>query len=209
MKQPAQVSETVRTLSENEIQDRLYGGYGRRRDLEIRSGAASASTWTGSEILTGEVKRLRAELISLRLEKERLVAQMKQTVPVSEPQSSGAAATTGWLSRMLGILIVVGALAYLFNGPLLQASPMLPDTTPYTVQVAVYDVKGMANRAQATLQELGYDAFLVASARKDGSARYLIYVGSFVTKEEARLESERLSKDPRFADFKDAFVRNR
>lgn len=201
MKQPLPPPDPVRILRESEIQERLYGGYRGSRNL---SSARPSSAWTGSEILSGEVERLRSELIALKQEKERLASQLGRwaSAPVV---SSGS----GWMGRLFGVGVLFGLLAWVWSSQMLQASPLVPGTTPFTVQVAVYDVKTMAERAQRLLAELGYEAFLVEQMRQDGMPRYRIYVGSFVTKEEARLESDRLSRDPRFKDFKDAFVRYR
>ncbi len=217
--------EGVRVLSEDEIQQRLYGGIrGPRKTVptvvseettaqDHPTFRSTASVWTGSEILTGEVTRLRTELISLRREKEQLAAQLShwEQKPVPLPSAAGRPGAGAWISRVLGIVLLLGALAGLlsFNGKILQASPMGGGAAPYTIQMAVYDVKGMAVKAQGTLRDLGYDAFLVELPRKNGLPRYRVYIGSFVTKEEARLEAERLSSDPRFEDFKDAFVRFR
>ena len=107
-----------------------------------------------------------------------------------------------WIDRNQGN----GCVATVEGPRALQASPSAGDLTPYTVQVAVYDGRGMAAQAQRLLQELGYDAFIVQMSRAGGSSRYRIYVGRFVTKEEAASESQRLAADTRFRDFKDAFV---
>ena len=40
-----------------------------------------------------------------------------------------------------------------------------------------------------------------------GRKQFRIYVGQFVTRTEAEKERQRLASDPRFSDFKDAFVR--
>lgn len=195
---------SVRVLAENEIQERLYGPYlGRRSNPAAPSSPAvsSETVWTGSQILTGEVQRLRSELISLRQEKEQLAAHLRKM------HSSSAGSGVGWIGRWLGILLLSGVAGYWISGGMLQAAPPGGwEATPYTVQVAVYDGPVMATRTEALLRELGYDAFLVEHPRGNGQVRYRVYVGSFVTKEEARMESNRLTADPRFRDFKDAFV---
>ena len=212
----------ARVLSEAEIQERLYGSYlGSRRSPgkfieqapppgppSTTSGrlADPGPTWTGSEILTGELKRLRSELILLRQEKERLVAQLDQIGRSQEVVYSTPVKNSGYLSRLMAVFLLLGMAGYLIGMRVLQASPAMGDSTPYTVQVAVYDVKGLAERACNTLQELGYQAFLAELPRSNGRLRYRVYVGSFVTKEEANQESLRLAGDPRFRDFKDAFV---
>jgi cell division protein FtsN len=105
-------------------------------------------------------------------------------------------------------LLIVAA-AYLFGVQKLQASPSMigTDPTPYTVQVAVYDIKNRADQTLVFLGNLGYEPFLVDAPRKDGRSRYRVYMGTFVTKEEADLARARLEGDSRFKDFKDAFVR--
>ncbi len=214
-----------KVLSESEIQDRLYGAYLGRPRKESRQTAASvkvvseapvdlcwnsvpknvsAQQWTGEEILAGELKRLREDLIALRRERERLAAELEQHVS----SSGGPRQGSGFFGKFLVAAILLGALGTPLGYQILQASPILRGTevSPYTVQVAIYDLRGMADRALAHLQELGYSAFLVESTRLGGLPRYRIYVGSFVTKAEAQMELEKLTADPRFSD---AFVRVR
>ena len=223
-----QFSPAVRVLSESEIHDRLYGSYfGKKKapaaapappPAPVASVAQSSpspdSAWTGSEILNGELQRLRSELISLRKEKEQLairlqkVSQPAASVPTGEilvgfgsPPGSGG----GWFGKIFAFLLLVGTFGYL-SGTALQASPSAGDFTPYTVQVAVYNGPVLAGQAQRLLKELGYDAFMAEMPRVDGKLRYRVYVGSFVTREEAARESKRLEADSRFRNFKDSFV---
>ena len=193
-----QLPPAVRVLSESEIHDRLYGSYLGKKKAPTRSAPSPDSAWTGSEILTGELQRLRSELISLRREKERLVVRLEQSKP----------GIGGWIGKMFGFFLLLGVFGYL-SGSALQASPSAGDFTPYTVQVAVYNGPVLADQARGLLKELGYDAFTAEMPRMDGKLRYRVYVGSFVTKEEAARESKRLAADTRFRDFKDAFVLTR
>ena len=221
------LTPSVKTLTESEIQDRLYGDcLGRRRpnrpaasqkvfsaDPEPASEAQrpaaapkgwplvqqqEAGQWTGAEILATELKRLRDDLIALRQERERLAAEL-------ERRRTGK---RDW--KIPGRIAAVGALIVSLAMPvglrLLQASPAGMEFSPYTVQVAVYDVKQSADRALAWLQQSGYPAFLVEASRRNGKPRYRLYVGSHVTREEAQMELQRLTSDPRFAD---AFIRIR
>jgi hypothetical protein len=200
----------ARTLSESEIQNRLYGPYFGRKiaaappvQPQTQSSPSADSAWTGSEILTGELRRLRSELISLRQEKERLAVRLERA---SQPAPAEATpGIGGWIGKVFGFFLLLGTFGYL-SGAALQASPSMGDFTPYTVQVAVYNGRTMADQAQKLLQELGYQAFLVEMPRGNGASQYRVYVGSFVTKEEAARESKRLEADTRFRDFKDAFV---
>lgn len=202
MKTETLAVDSVRILNEGEIQRRLYGGYRPRSPGPSAAAASDETVWTGSEILAGEVQRLRSELMALRKEKSHLESQMEK---MQGPAPSGA----GWLGRLLGLFVLVGLVGYLLSVRMPQASPAGLEATPYTVQVAVYDGSQMAQRAEGFLKELGYDAFLVETPRGNGQTRFRVYVGSFVTQEEARLESDRLASDRRFQDFKDAFVRVR
>lgn len=199
-----QLPPAVRVLSESEIHDRLYGSYLGKKKTPARSSPSPDSAWTGSEILTGELQRLRSELISLRQEKEKLVVCLERSsLPV--PAEKTGSGIGGWIGKMFGFFLLLGVFGYL-SGPALQASPSAGDFTPYTVQVAVYNGPVLADQARGFLKELGYDAFTAQMPRMDGKLRYRVYVGSFVTKEEAARESKRLSADTRFQDFKDAFV---
>lgn len=111
------------------------------------------------------------------------------------------------LIRLCALAILVVLVAYPAGAGLLQASPMGREPTPYTVQVAIYDVKSYADRAVMHLRGMGYPAFLREFLRLNGRPRYRIYVGSFVTKEEAQLQWKQLASDQHFEDFQDAFVR--
>lgn len=223
----------VKILSEQEIQDRLYGGYlGRRRSGPTASRILPTRTmgprpgdpevpWTGSGILTGELERIRAELIALREQKEQLATALEQLSPSSQsvrasevrpaPKVHRAAPrpTAGWLGKLAAIAALLGAGGYLAGGRLLQASPARGDPTPFTVQVAVYDTLVPAQLAVQFLEGMSYEAYLVQVPRKDGSVRYRICMGRYVTRNEAGLERLRLVGDPRFGYFKDAFVRAR
>ncbi len=202
----------VRILSESEIHDRLYGSYFGRKIAAappvapptLSSSPSVDSAWTGSEILTGELQRLRSELVSLRREKERLAVRLEQ-VHRPAPVKAGAGMGGGWIGKIFGFLLLLGVFGYL-SGAALQAAPSAGDFTPYTVQVAVYNGPVLADQARRLLKELGYDAFVAETPRAGGKLRYRIYVGSFVTKEEAARESKRLEADTRFRDFKDSFV---
>lgn len=204
----AQDPPAVRVLSEQEIHERLYGSYlGRKKavapPLQTSSSPSADSVWTGSEILDGELKRLRSELISLRREKERLAVRLER-VNRAAPAQAGTG-IGGWIGKMFGFVLLLGLFGYL-SGAALQASPAAGDFTPYTVQVAVYNGPLLASQAQRLLKGLGYDAFVVEMPAANGRARHRVYVGSFVTKEEAARESKRLEADTRFRGFKDAFV---
>ena len=235
-----QLPPVVRVLSESEIHERLYGSYFEKKNAPApssvppprpdrggptHSSPSPDSAWTGSEILTGELQRLRSELISLRQEKEQLVARLERAAhrPASLVRPEGhlpgqpgqvvravaispsGVGTGGWLGKIFGFFLLLGIFGYL-SGTVIQASPSAGDFTPYTVQVAVYNGPVLADRARGALKELGYDAFVAETPRADGKFRYRVYVGSFVTKEEAARESKRLEADPRFRDFKDTFV---
>ena len=220
--------QAPRALSESEIHDRLYGSITGKKKPQPPF-PSSEGTWTGTEILSGELKQLRSELISLREEKEILQKQMLQieiprktvsnteavrtapveTAAVSSRMGFNAGGKQGWISHLFGVLLLLAAAGYLFGVQKLQASPSMigADPTPYTVQVAVYDIKNRADQAVVYLGNLGYESFLIDVPRKDGKPRYRVYMGTFVTQEEADQQRTRLEGDPRFKDFKDAFVR--
>ncbi|MBI3333271.1 MAG: SPOR domain-containing protein [Candidatus Omnitrophica bacterium] len=198
----AQPSGGLKILKESEIQDRLYGQYlGRKRKEAplVQPAAGSAPEWTGREILEGEMMRLRTELISLRKEREDLLSRL------TSPQESRSRGPILSLAKWVGLSVLLALLGYPLGARMIQAaSPPMAEPTPYTVQVAVYDVRPMAERMQEYLQGLGYTAFLSGLPNRYGKVRYRIYVGRFVTREEAELERIRLTSDPRFSD---AFVK--
>lgn len=230
----------VKILSETEIQDKLYGGYlGRRkkeaaakaeenggvtRTVGTRQAAAPEAGWTGSEILSGELERLRNELVSLRQEKDRLAVTLdqlsrsarvvppaaKETADVIVHRASSQPVSGRWFGRLaIFAAITLGVSGYFAGGQMLQASPAAGDPTPFTVQSAVYDTVVPAQLAVQFLGEMSYKAYMVPVARKGGKTRYRICVGNYVTRDEADLERLRLVGDPRFKYFKDAFVRVR
>lgn len=227
MKEGHSGAPEVRTLSEQEIQDKLYGGYlGSRRGRRAAAGIAPTRTlgtrpgdpetpWTGSGILTGELERLRSELIALREQKEQLATALQQlnrsagSVRTPEAHEAAARPAAGWLSRLAALAVLLVGGGYLVGERLLQASPAMGDPTPFTVQVAVYDTRVPAQLAVQFLEGMSYGAFLVEVPRRDGKVRYRICMGSYVTKNEAEMERLRLVGDPRFGYFKDAFVRVR
>ena len=285
----------VRILTESEIQERLYGEYlNRSRKIHLKSthsknpySSAEPTTvplskesdcskqqaeegdpeWTGTVILVGELQRLRAELITLKQERERLERELsyflaepttlgsqveapsvaktntnthqvsrsnqisvnlpsqlcnknveghapltsdcrgdvQQGKGTSEAVKKVATLTTQLFIKLVWIAIVLAVVGYPLGVHFLQASPSLgTEPSPYTVQVAVYDVRPIADQALGLLQELGYPAFLVELPNRNGKPRYRIYVGRFVTKEEAQIERAQLASDQRFSD---AFVR--
>ncbi len=205
--------ETINVLRESEIQERLYGAYlGRRppRREPVSSQPAPPvpevqEEWTGVEILKGELQTLRSELIRLRREKESLVTEMSRR---SLPLTPAGQKRGGRLFILgLGAAVLLGLFSFSVGGRFLQASPALTEPTPYTIQVAVYNIQGQAQRAVAALGELGFPAFGVESSRRRGGTHYRVYIGRFVSKAEAEEERIRLLADPRFSMFQDAFVR--
>ena len=223
---PSEAPE-VKILSEQEIQDRLYGDYlGRSRSSQTGGCAApirttgmrsdpAESQWSGSEILTHELERLRTELITLRQEKENLATALDrlnrsaQPIHVPEDRSTPHRSAADWLGKLAAVAVLLGLSGYGITGRLLQASPAAGDPTPFTVQAAVYDARVPAQLVVQFLENLSYRAFMVEVPRKDGRIRYRVCVGSYVTKDEANLERQRLVGDTRFDSFKDAFVRVR
>ncbi len=185
--------EGVRVLTESEIQDRLYGEYlGRRKK------------WEPVEPFQEELNRLRTELVTLRQERDQLAAELHRDFsPRTETVFKRRTASLGLL---FGIGILLVGLGYPIGTQILQASPSLSESSAYTLQVAVYDVRRYAEEALQRLRELGAAAFLAEFPRRNGQPRYRLYVGQFVTKLEAEAERLRLAADPR---FRDAFVRIR
>ncbi|MBI3317713.1 MAG: SPOR domain-containing protein [Candidatus Omnitrophica bacterium] len=204
---PGNSTEEVKALTETEIQDRLYGHYLGKRKTLGQAVSSPDPEWTGAQILSGEVKRLREELIALRKEHESLRYRLRSRpapLAVKEKNSWGS------LGAFLGCAIIVGVAGFLlFFSQRLQASPVSGEGTPFTVQVAIFDSQPPAQRALSNLLSLGYEAFLVERPWRSGKSRWRIYVGSFVTRQEADQERTRLAGDPNLGSFSDAFVRLR
>jgi len=254
------MKEGIKVLTEAEIQERLYGRY--RSGLNqkaVRSPTHSSGSkncevsqpkekeadtlaWTGAEILAGELKALREELLNLRREREQLAAELQRrtyltaapsgvvtsalpAVSSQAPMAVGLASdhkedghpvpaspseSPGWLFLATSVLVViaVGVVGYPLGARLLQASPSISsEPTPYTVQVAIYHAKPQADAAIERLRSLGFPAFLAKVPRRNGRMEYRVYLGQFVTKEEATQERQRLERDPRVRAYSDAFVR--
>lgn len=209
--------EGIKVLSEEEIRNRLYGEYLKSSRAEKPSCAPSPSVsssepiWTGAQILSAELKQLRSELISLRQEQEALSRRLKPDGQSSRAVSQAVEEGGSWFETVVGLIVF----SLGFMGPLsfklLQASPQVVagEATPYTVQVAVYDVKAMAHQALSRLTQMGYPAFLTELPKRNGKLRYRLYTGRFVTREEAEKQRQQLRLDPKFAAFQDAFVRLR
>ncbi len=198
---PCEETSGSRVLTEFEIQQRLYGKYlGRSRRPSEESKAASDPEWSGVEILKGELQSLRSQLIRLREEREILEKQLKE-FNAPRPRRPGGR------KRILALLVLLVLIGYPVGQRFLQASPSSVEASAYTLQVAVYHKPQPAESAQEYLRGLGYPAFQVEMPRRLGRKQYRVYVGRFVTRPEAELERERLASDPRFSEFKDAFVR--
>lgn len=191
----------ARALSEREIQERLYGRYHRAavrsEETSVSSMSAPAETekqWTGAEILEAELQRLRLELERLHQERQRLSAALG-----SRPSGPK------FLWKRVAIsLVILTALGFFFGEKLLIATPSGREATPYTIQLVVYETRARAEQALVLLQEMDYPAFLVETTTRQGNRHFRVYIGRFVTKEEAHQARERLVADSRFSD---AFVR--
>jgi len=140
-------------------------------------------------------------------------AGLSRTVSEGRPVSVAAllGQRVNWTGTVVSLVILAGMVVYPLGFRLLQASPasMVGEITPYTVQVAVYDVETLADKAVGHLQQLGYPAFLNASPRRNGKLRYRVYLGEFVTSQEAEEQRRDFLEDARFPNFRDAFVRVR
>jgi hypothetical protein len=216
-----------KTLTESEIQQKLYGAYRSHSRKTFQVPTSSPEEAYPKDPWKAEVERLRAEMDALRKERDELMGRIRQmasvkpslpslplTVSIPKNRWGPGQAQFSRMRRLgmwVGVLLLAGSLLGYLTAQKLQAVPVLPgsDSTPYTIQVAVYDVRSKAQEAVEFLRNLRYEAFLVEVPRRDGRIRYRIYVGEFVTKEEAQMEWLRLSNDPRFREFKDAFVRFR
>ena len=205
--------ESVKVLTEAKIQERLYGQYRKAPRKETASNAPEATVWTGAEILAQELKGLRQELIALRREREVLVEELAKRKHRQDLQTQVSfkrfSESRGWLPLVASIAVVIslGVVKYPLGIRLLQASPIVSaEPTPYTVQVVVYRTRPQAQVAIQRLKEWGYPAFMTESSWKNGKPQYRVYLGQFVTREEANQERLRLKNDPRFLTYSDAFV---
>lgn len=203
--------EGMKVLRETEIQERLYGKYLGKSSVSSATTTSEStemreSEWTGEEILHGELSRLRSELIHLKKEREQLQAQLlKRSQESTLLKSQPPRRRWRFVASLAVVTLLLAGFSLSLGVQILQASvPLTLDPTPYTVQVAVYDVIQPAYQALQHLQQRGYPAFIVEVPRKDGKPRYRIYVGRYVTKTEAAQERLKLTSDTWFSD---AFVR--
>jgi cell division protein FtsN len=87
------------------------------------------------------------------------------------------------------------------------ASPARPEPSPtgevgarFTVQVAAYNVKPLAEALRTTLAAAGHDARVV-EADQGGGVRYRVQVGAFSTREAAREAAARLASERSLSTF--------
>jgi len=71
----------------------------------------------------------------------------------------------------------------------------------WTVQVAAYRSAESAAVLQSSLAASGYDAYVVPSAGEDGTVRYRVRVGSYLSRSEAEKIAERLRSERAVAAF--------
>ncbi len=205
MKQESKNTPQIKILTESEIQEKLYGKYFRKQNTEYTSTGDA-----GVDILSDQLKRLQEELVQLRQEKRELKPSPQTSPPAkrshlaSDPVVSSPSRIGRWVGFTITAGIIFAGMAYPLGFRFLQASPVAPESSPYTVQIAVYNGQESAYRAVGSLQKIGYNAFFVASSYANGRPKYSVYIGQFVTKQEAELERKRLVSDSRFSD---AFVR--
>jgi cell division protein FtsN len=83
-----------------------------------------------------------------------------------------------------------------------RAEPTLPPAAEpgprFTVQVAAYNVKPLAEALRSTLTAAGHDARVVES---EGGVRYRVQVGTFPTREAAREAAGRLAAERSLSTF--------
>lgn len=77
-------------------------------------------------------------------------------------------------------------------------APAAEAGTRFTVQVAAYNVKPMAEALRTTLAAAGHEARVVEA---DGGVRYRVQVGAFPTKEAARQAAARLAAERSLPTF--------
>lgn len=70
-----------------------------------------------------------------------------------------------------------------------------PDPRGWTVQVAAYRTRELAEEHRKSLSAAGYDAYVTAFSSSEGTVRYRVRVGSFTTRNEAEKTASRLKAE--------------
>ena len=73
------------------------------------------------------------------------------------------------------------------GGSVADSSSSLATAPKYTVQICVSNDIGATDRLVADLKDGGYDAFYRKHTTRTGRELYFVYVGQFVTREEANI----------------------
>ena len=82
--------------------------------------------------------------------------------------------------------------------PVAPPAPAAEAGTPFTVQVAAYNAKPLAEALRTTLAAAGHEARVVET---DGGVRYRVQVGAYPTKEAARDAAARLAAERSLPTF--------
>jgi len=87
------------------------------------------------------------------------------------------------------------------------AIPLKPPKKPYAIQVATYAAQRDAQRLAEQMKEAGFSAFIQPSSRPNGKTFYLVFLGRFATFREAEAKFKEFHRNPLAGDFEDSFIR--
>ncbi len=166
-------------LSEKEIQQRLYGGY-----------------------LKPEPKRA-----------EKPPAVERKENPSQKAVNNGSGLKIVWgFAFGIAAVLLIGFLIVRQEKPPRKPSVPVPKTTPaaasrpYTIQVMVYENKEGARKAVDDLKRRGFPAFIKENKTVSGKLQLRIYVGEFMTQEEAKSTLTMLKNNP---SYYESFIRKK
>ena len=90
----------------------------------------------------------------------------------------------------------------LFSALLALPHPVSGQSTPsHAIQVETFEDMQKAAKKTESLKEKGLDAYLKETRPKGKAARYVVYIGEYEFRDEARKEAKRLKQEGLLADY--------
>ena len=168
----------LQSLSEQDIQKRLYGGVGLQLNPAKDSKKQSSSKPVKTEDELQQDKQIQEELRKLKKELENTKRKLYQI----KGRKAKTSRTLIKFSIAAVIVLLLGTIIFIFSrpkapGPGVEEAQQLKippvssvsAETEYTIQTAVYDKEADALRFKDSLLEKGFSAFVFSGASSSGS----------------------------------------
>lgn len=212
-------NESLKKLSEREIQSQLYGHLKKEQGLPSQGSAEPPCKGT----VPKEVKKIEeVQKVEQAVPKEaEKVEQVKETRDrikeissiISHEKTKQILVGVGIAAAGILVIAVMFSVMIKFapkpNKAVVKkelsesAKLKLKLLKPYTIQAATFSRKSDTDAAIDKLSQKGYSARLIRVDSKKGQTLYRIYVDNFAKKEEAKDMLEKLKSE----GFKDSFIR--